>query len=118
MKKSLLLIPVILFGVLFFLTYSCEKDPEEVCESFDPECGAPEPATVCCTDNICYFTYQGKRYDCEDEDCEDGQAELIEDMCGVAVAIDVKAIKTKLHALTMQLLQEARSSSKSKRRER
>ena len=113
MKKSLFIVPLAIIGIIMLVAISCEKDPEEICESFDAECGAPELATVCCTDDICYFTYQGKRYDCEDEECSDGMEELLQDMCGVALAVDKKNMQVRLQELTHRLREEARKLSKS-----
>lgn len=103
MKKTFYLISGVAFITLVLFSVSCkESTPEEYCESFEPGCTVQEPANSCCEGDDCYYTYEGKRYECEDIECEEGITELIDDMCSVSVderATIVKKYQSKLKEL-------------------
>lgn len=110
MKKKIFYLPLILLGIFGAVQYGCQEEDEEICESFDANCDAPDLATTCCTDDVCYYEYNGKKY----EDTEAGMADLIADMCGTgdtqATNVSVDEIKHKLKSQTKRLMAEARAA--------
>jgi len=110
MKKKLFYLPLVLLSILGAIQYGCQEDEEEICESFDANCDAPDLATTCCTDDVCYYEYNGEKY----EDTDAGMAQLIEDMCVTgetqAVNISTEDIKLKLKSQTKRLMAEARAA--------
>lgn len=107
MKKKIYLLPAFLLALLGAVHYGCEKEAEEICQSFDAQCNSPELATTCCTDDQCYYEYDGKRY----ENDADGMEDLIADMCGTDDEQTATAkIEARLHEQTRKLMAEARAS--------
>lgn len=101
MKKKIYLLPAFLLALLGAIHYGCEKEAEEICQSFDAQCNSPELATTCCTDDQCYYEYDGKRY----ENDADGMEGLIADMCGTDDEQTATAkIEARLHRQTQKLM--------------
>jgi hypothetical protein len=110
MKKKIYFLPLALLALFGTVQYGCQEEPEEICESFDAQCGAPIPATSCCTENNCYYEYDGEAY----PDTDEGTANLIADMCGgddEQTSAKVFSIKEELKAQTQRLLAEARADA-------
>ena len=106
MKHKILLLPLLLFGLLIAVQYGCDPTEEESCESFNPpQCSAPDDATICCDNDVCYYTYQGQTY----PDTDQGMEDLITAMCGNRT--NVQGIKMLLSEQTKKLLLEAQSCS-------
>lgn len=110
MRKNILFLPLLLLGILFFITNACEKDEEgDVCESFDAQCGAPDLATACIDENDnSYYTYNGKRYDCNGDDCDDAMEQLLKDMCPDISYERMQELQISLSNLTLKLMNEVR----------
>ncbi|PWE00135.1 hypothetical protein [Marinilabilia rubra] len=110
MKKKIFYLPLILLSILGAIQVGCQEEDEEICESFDANCDAPNLATTCCTDDVCYYEYNGKKY----EDTASGETELIADMCGTgetqAVNVNTEDLKMKLKSQTKRLMAEARAA--------
>lgn len=60
MKKLKHVIPALLVGIMVFMLSACEATPEESCEE-DKICEG-KTVTACCTDDECYYTYNGVKY--------------------------------------------------------
>jgi len=76
MKKRLMVLSILLFGVLFVFNTSCEEDPKEACDQEEFCEGEPE-VTLCCTDGEeCYWTYDGNEY----ADTDSGLDDLFNDL--------------------------------------
>ncbi len=118
MKNKLSYLPFFLLIVFGLVHYGCEEESDEICELIPKieYCQAPDLATACCTENECYYEYEGKTYRFKDGDKEGedkAMADLIADMCGIeddgnqSVVLEMK---TRLKAQTDRLLIEARAS--------
>ncbi len=101
-------VPLLLLTILGAVQYGCKEEADEICQSFDAECGSLERATTCCTDNECFYEYDGERYKDDDE----GMKELIAVMCNTDddTSASVIEIKSRLKAQTEELIAEARAS--------
>ncbi|MBN2347796.1 MAG: hypothetical protein JXJ22_03100 [Bacteroidales bacterium] len=66
MKKGLIAFSLFLFGSLAVMMTSCETKPVESCEQ-DEICTA-KFVTACCTDDKCYYIYNGTEYPSDDID--------------------------------------------------
>ena len=107
--------------LLIFMLASCsEVESDEFCN--DPGAKCPTTlteieATSCCTDKDCYWTYNGKNYDCNGDDCDAAIKAIIASACASAYAnIDTKSedyelLRTQMQAATEKLLLEAREAS-------
>jgi hypothetical protein len=109
MKKTIVLLSVILLGMLA-TWYSCEKDPEETC--YQDEICEGHFVTACCTEDECFFKYNGKEY------AEDQLDELEADMgCSAAIGVlksgsqedDSSVIIEKLRALMNRARENCRA---------
>ena len=109
MKKTISLLSVILLGILVTIWYSCETDPEEICEQ-DEIC-ENKFVTACCTEDECVYKYNGKEY------TEDQLGQLAEDLgCASVKALksgsdDLSGVIEKLKAL-MSRVQESTKADK------
>lgn len=119
MRKKLLLVPVLLGGLLAFLTWGCEKENKDVCEKFEPpQC---EIANVCCpTDGSnCYYDVGDTKYYCDktkatssDPDgCDEAENQAIAALCAAASPDQLMGAKVELRNLTAKLIKEARMYS-------
>jgi len=108
MKKKIYFIPLMLLIILGAVQYGCKEEADEICQSFDAQCGAMDLATTCCTDDKCYYEYEGERY----ENDAAGMQELIAVMCDTndETSASVLEIKSRLKAQTEELIAEARAS--------
>ncbi len=102
---------------------SCEKDEEsdEFCNN--PQATCPDDTeldvTACCTDQGCYWTYNGKDYDCSDtggDACKSARAQILDIACANSSAANLKStqqsfaeLNARLKAVTDKLLIEARA---------
>lgn len=60
MKKLKQVFPTLFVGIAFFILSACATTPEESCEQ-DEICSG-KTVTACCTDDECYYTYDGVKY--------------------------------------------------------
>lgn len=60
MKKAKIYLPFFLIGLFFAFVSGCETTPTESCEQ-DEICTG-KTVTACCTDNNCYYEYNGVEY--------------------------------------------------------
>ena len=105
MKKSLLLLPVMLLAMFSLVNTGCAALLEE-CEDFDT-CGGT--AQACCTSTQCHYEYKGKDYDCSGTDCSAAASRLIDDMCDFKKSATIDS-EQQLKELTGILLDAARES--------
>jgi hypothetical protein len=112
------IIAVFIIGI--FALISCtELLSEEFCN--DPNAKCPDTSKInassCCTDQDCYWTYNGSRYDCDGDDCSDVINTIISSACASATAgIDISVedydiLRAQLQNVTDKLLLEARGAS-------
>ncbi len=106
--------------VSVFALMSCsEKESDEFCDNPGAQC--PDSSTIeassCCTDQNCYWVYNGKTYNCDGDDCDDAIDAIVASACASASAkIDVSSrdyvlLKAQMQAVTQKLLVEARQAS-------
>jgi hypothetical protein len=97
MKKQLLL-PIGLICLLLVLNVACEKEEEEVCERFStPTCQID--ATFCSDGGDSYYEYEGQKYACNGDNCDQAIDDIIE-----AAGCSVSAIQLKSGGLTQDQL--------------
>ena len=60
MKKTILILGIIIIGTLITVWNACETDSKETCQQ-DEIC-TDKFVTACCTDNDCVYKYNGKEY--------------------------------------------------------
>lgn len=60
MKKRGSLLSIMILAIGFAFTTGCDSTPQESCEQ-DEICTG-KSVTACCTDNECYYTFDGKKY--------------------------------------------------------
>lgn len=113
--KFLTLIVLALFGLV-----SCiELESDEFCN--DPNAQCPDTsqieATSCCTDQSCYWLYNGKKYECNGQDCSAAINSIVSSACASAIGEidlnirDYDILRAQLQAVTDQLMLEAREAS-------
>ena len=104
-------LPIMMLALFGAIQYGCEEEADEICQSFDAQCNAPDMAITCCTDAECYYEYEGVSYPNDQE----GMADLIAAMCGTdeedETTASVIEIEARLKAQTQKLLAEARSDA-------
>jgi len=66
-------------GLLFLNLVGCKK--KESCQSANGACGS---FRACCTTSQCYYTYGGKRFDCDGTNCSAAAQRLANYMCGTS----------------------------------
>ena len=99
---------------------SCtEPESDEFCN--DPNAQCPDTSTIeassCCTDQECYWVYNGTKYNCDGDDCTDVINTIIGNACASASAdIDISVkdydlLRAQMQAVTNKLLVEARQAS-------
>lgn len=110
----------LLFTVSIFMLVSCtESESEEFCNNPDAKC--PDTSTIeatsCCTDQECYWVYNGNQYNCNGDDCSAAIDAIIASACASAYAdIDISikdydALRLQMQIATDKLLLEARGAS-------
>ncbi len=106
--KKVYYFPLLLLVILGAVQYGCKEEADEICQSFDAQCGSAVPATTCCTDDECYYEFNGKKY----ANDADGMDALIADMCGTGneTSASSRGIKERLKVQTLELMAEARAS--------
>jgi hypothetical protein len=97
MKKTILLLSAILSVIMVTTWYSCETDPEEVCEQ-DEICEA-KLVTACCIGDVCVWKYNGKEY------TEDQLGDLANELgcAAVSAELDPESQKSALSGVFDQL---------------
>ena len=109
MKNKIYFLPALLLIMLGAIQYGCKEEADEICQSFDAECNSPELATTCCTDDQCYYEYNGERY----ENDAAGMEQLIAAMCGTdeeQATASTQSIQLRLEKQTQKLMAEVRAS--------
>ncbi len=110
----------LLFTLLVFVLASCsDSESDEFCENPDAKCedNTAIEASSCCTDQDCYWMYNGVKYDCDGEDCKEAIDAIVTSACVSASAgfdVEIKDygfLKAQMQAVTSKLLIEARSAS-------
>lgn len=116
MKTKLFVL--LLMGV--FVLGSCtEIESDEFCNTPNASCpdASAIEATSCCTDQDCYWVYNGTQYDCNGQDCSTAINAIVASACASATAeIDITikdydVLRAQMQILTDKLLVEARSAS-------
>lgn len=111
---------VTLLTLIMFALVSCsEKESDEFCSNPDASCpdDSAIEATSCCTDQECYWVYNGSNYNCDGDDCSAVINTIIASACASAYAdfdLEVKdfdLLKAQMQAVTNKLLLEARGAS-------
>jgi hypothetical protein len=78
---SILATTLILFGLLLFS--NCKKDSNSesdyICDTITI---SGESIDVCCNTIDCYYDWDGKKYYCNGQDCNDAAARLVDDILG------------------------------------
>jgi len=110
MKKTIFLLSFVLLAILVTTYYSCETDPEEICEQ-DEICEG-KLVTACCTENECVYKYNGIEY------TEDQLDQLAEELgCASAVGVlksgsqedELSAVIEKLEALMSRVRESCKA---------
>jgi hypothetical protein len=109
---------LVIFG-LFAMTSCTELISDEFCN--DPNAKCPDTsaidATSCCTDQECYWLYNGRRYECNGQDCLTAINSIVSSACASAYGeIDItikdyEILRAQMQAVTDKLLLEAREAS-------
>ncbi len=109
---------LVMFGLFGFVSCT-ELESDEFCS--DPDAKCPDTsaieATSCCTDQECYWLYNGKKYDCNRQDCSAAINSIVSSACASAYGnIDVTIrdydiLRAQMKAVTDKLLLEAREAS-------
>lgn len=109
-----------LFVLGIFAFVSCtEVNSDEFCQNPDAKCPDTSAieATSCCTSQSCYWLYDGKKYECNGQDCSAAINTIVSSACASAYAdIDITIkdydlLRAQLQAVTDKLLLEARAAS-------
>ena len=111
---------IVFFIFLSFAMVSCtELESDEFCN--DPNASCPDnsaiAATSCCTDQDCYWLYNGNKYDCSGQNCSDAINTIVASACASATAdIDITikdydVLRAQMQAITDKLLIEAREAA-------
>ncbi len=116
MKTKVLFTIVI---AIFFLSSCTETTSDEFCQ--DPGAQCPDlssiDATSCCTDQSCYWLYDGTQYNCSGEDCSAAINQIIASACVSASSYfdlsdaNYENLRAQMQAVTNQLLIEARAAA-------
>lgn len=99
---------------------SCtETESDEFCN--DPNAQCPDTSNIeassCCTDQECYWVYNGIHYNCDGDDCTDAINTIIASACASGSAdIDISIqdfdlLRSQMQEATQKLLIEARQAS-------
>ena len=105
--------------VMFILVSCTEPESDEFCNNPNAKC--PDTAAIeassCCTDQQCYWVYNGNQYNCDGDDCSAVINTIIASACASAYAdIDITikdydALRLQMQTVTDKLLLEARGAS-------
>ncbi len=81
MKKRIWIFSLALVGLLVILATGCKKSSivKATCQS-ESQCGGTYQA--CCTLTSCYYTFNGKTYNCDGTNCGTAATQLVSAMCG------------------------------------
>jgi hypothetical protein len=81
MKKKVLILSLAFVGLMVVLAIGCKKSSvvKDTCTS-GTNCGKSFQA--CCSLTQCYYTYNGKKYNCDGTSCGSAATDLVADMCG------------------------------------
>lgn len=119
MKTKLTALIILVIFALFGLVSCTELLSEEFCN--DPNAKCPDTsvidATSCCTDQECYWLYNGSKYNCNGQDCSQAINSIVSSACasayaGIDITIqDFDILKAQMQAVTDKLLLEAREAS-------
>ena len=60
MKRLSMYLSILCMGLLFVVNTGCEEEAAESCEQ-EEICEGKE-VTACCEGDVCYYTYDGKKY--------------------------------------------------------
>ncbi|HKJ78848.1 MAG TPA: hypothetical protein VKA10_04910 [Prolixibacteraceae bacterium] len=112
------LIALLILGI-FGLSSCTETESDEFCNNPDATCpdDTEIEATSCCTDQDCYWLYNGNQYDCNGQDCNTAINTIVASACASATAeIDVEIkdydlLRAQMQSVTDKLLIEARAAS-------
>jgi hypothetical protein len=105
---------------IFMLTSCSELESDEFCNDPNAKCPVTSvdiEANSCCTDQDCYWTYNGTKYNCDGDDCEAAINAIISSACASAYAnIDINIkdydlLRAQMQGATDKLLLEAREAS-------
>ena len=113
------LLALLLFGALAF-TSCTDSESDEYCNN--PGASCPDDtsieASACCTDQSCYWTYSGTKYDCDGTDCDGVLQQIITSACvsstksaSITAGADLAELKAQMMAVTASLLEQARQAS-------
>lgn len=112
---------IIAFAVLgvLFLSSCTESESDEFCEN--PGAVCPDDSAIeassCCTDQDCYWQYNGQIYDCDGDDCQQAITAIVTSACAGSAeaqnlnAEDLAVLKLQMRTLTQRLLVEAKGAS-------
>jgi hypothetical protein len=112
------LFALLMLGI-FGMVSCTEPESDEFCNkpgATCPDASAIE-ATSCCTDQDCYWLYNGAQYDCNGQDCSTAINTILASACASATAeIDITikdydVLRAQMQVVTDKLLIEAREAS-------
>ena len=112
------LIALLILGI--FVLGSCtETESDEFCNNPGAQCpdNSAIEATSCCTDQDCYWVYNGNKYNCSGDDCSTAITTIVASACASATAeIDITikdydVLRAQMQTVTDKLLLEAREAS-------
>jgi hypothetical protein len=104
---------------IFALVSCTETGSDEFCNN--PGATCPDLSTIeatsCCTDQDCYWLYNGNKYDCSGQNCNDAINTIIASACASATTeiditvTDYDVLRAQMQTVTDKLLLEAREAS-------
>ncbi len=115
---KLKLIAFALLGALFMASCT-ESESDEFCENPDAVCpdDTAIEASSCCTDQQCYWQYNGTTYNCDGDNCTSVINQIVADACVASAngeqlnVEDIEVLKLQMRAVTQKLLVEARGAA-------
>lgn len=66
------------------------------CQSSSTTCGSFQ---ACCNEKDCYYTYNGKKYSCDGQNCDAAAQQVVKAMCGAAPDALTASDKAALQSL-------------------
>jgi len=111
-------IVLLLLGIIMLVSCT-ELLSDEFCDNPGATCpnSSAIEATSCCTDQDCYWLYNGNKYDCDGTNCSQAINRIVASACVSAfAAIDINetdyvTLRAQMQAATDKLLLEAREAS-------
>lgn len=109
--------------VLLLIAGCTETGSDEYCS--DPGATCPDDtnieATACCTDQSCYWVYNGTNYNCDGKDCNTALTQIINSACSSPSGYfdlnmdlnnaSLENLRAQMQKVTDQLMEQARMAA-------